>query len=255
MVLAGLGLAGTVSAAAAAAGATAAGAPVVVFAAASLTDALQQVAADFTASSGIAVKVSFASSAALARQIDSGAPADVFFSADRDWMDYLQGRGLIRADSRRDLLGNRLVLVAPLGAALNMRIAPGFPLAAALGDGRWVTGDPDSVPVGRYARAALQHLGVWDALAPHLVRAENVRAALALVARGEVWFGIVYATDAMVEPKVRVVDIFPADSHPPIVYPIALTRDARAQAAAFLDYARGAGAAEVFRRFGFIPLP
>ncbi|MFI4889827.1 MAG: molybdate ABC transporter substrate-binding protein [Steroidobacterales bacterium] len=241
--------------AAAPAAAPAAGtAPVVVFAAASLTDAMQQVADEFTSSSGIAVKLSFAASSALARQIESGAPADVIISADRDWMDFLQGRGLIRADSRQDLLGNRLVLVAPLGGALDLRIAPGFPLATALGDGHWVTGDPDSVPVGRYAQAALQYLGVWDALAPRLVRADNVRGALALVARGEVWFGIVYATDAKAEPRVRVVDTFPADSHPPIVYPIALTRAANAQAAAFVHYVRGPEAAKVFRKFGFVTL-
>ena len=182
-------------------------APIVVFAAASLTDAMQQVADGYSKSSGTTVKISFAASSALAHQIESGAPADVFVSADRDWMDYLQSHGLIQIDSRQDLLGNRLVLVAPAASKLSIKIAPKFPLAAALGDGHWVTGDPDSVPVGRYAKAALQHLGVWDSLLSGLVRADNVRGALTLVARGEVAFGIVYDTDAMVDSKVRVVDI------------------------------------------------
>ncbi len=229
-------------------------APVVVFAAASLTDAMQQVADGYSKGSSTAVKISFAASSALAHQIESGAPADVFVSADRDWMDYLQSHGLIQIESRQDLLGNRLVLVAPAASKLTIKIAPKFPLAAALGDGHWVTGDPDSVPVGRYAKAALQHLGVWDSLVPGLVRADNVRGALTLVARGEVAFGIVYETDAMVDAKVRVVDIFPADSHPPILYPMALTKGASAQATAFVRYARGAEAAAVFRKFGFAVL-
>jgi molybdate transport system substrate-binding protein len=229
-------------------------APIVVFAAASLTDAMQQVADGYSKSSGTAVKISFAASSALAHQIESGAPADVFVSADRDWMDFLQSHGLIQIDSRQDLLGNRLALVAPTASKLSIKIAPKFPLAAALGDGHWVTGDPDSVPVGRYAKAALQHLGVWDSLVPGLVRADNVRGALTLVARGEVAFGIVYETDAMVDAKVRVVDIFPADSHPPIVYPMALTKGASPQATAFVRYARGTEAAAVFRKFGFAVL-
>ena len=229
-------------------------APIVVFAAASLTDAMQQVADGYSKSSGTAIKISFAASSALAHQIESGAPADVFVSADQDWMDYLQAHGLIQVDSRRDLLGNRLALIAPADSKLSIKIAPKFPLAAALGDGHWVTGDPDSVPVGRYAKAALQHLGVWDALVPGLVRADNVRGALTLVARGEVKFGIVYETDAMVEPKVRIVDVFSADSHPPIVYPMALTKGAGAPAVAFVRYLDGADAAAVFRKFGFAVL-
>jgi molybdate transport system substrate-binding protein len=226
--------------------------PVIVFAASSLTDALQQVADGFSKASGTEVKISFAASSALAHQIESGAPADVFVSADRDWMDYLQSHGLIQIDSRQDLLGNRLVLVAPAASKLSIKIVPKFPLAAALGDGHWVTGDPDSVPVGRYAKAALQYFGVWDSLLPGLVRADNVRGALTLVARGEVTFGIVYETDAMIDPKVRIVDIFPADSHAPIVYPMALTKGASAQATAFLRYARGAEAGAVFHKFGFV---
>jgi len=227
---------------------------ILVFAAASLTDAVLALADGFGKSSGITVRTSFAASSALARQIESGAPADVFFPADQDWMDYLQNRGLIRADSRRDVLGNRLVLVVPATSTLALRIGTGSALPAALGAGHWVTGDPDSVPVGRYARAALQRLGVWDALTPGLVRADNVRAALTLVARGEVAFGVVYATDAMIEPKVRVADVFPADLHPPIVYPIALTKGAVASAATFLTFVRGPEAAIVFRKFGFVTL-
>lgn len=235
--------------------AAAAPAPVVVFAAASLTDAVQQIAADYQRDTGVAVTASFGASSALARQIESGAPADLFLSADREWMDELQARGLMRAGTRQDLLGNRLVLVSPRDTPLALRIAPGRALASALGDGRWVTGDPDSVPVGRYAKAALVHLGAWDTLEPRLVRADNVRAALALVARGEVAFGIVYSTDALVEPRVRVVDTFAADTHPPIIYPVALTAGAAAQAQRFLAYLRGADAAAVFRRFGFVTLP
>jgi molybdate transport system substrate-binding protein len=229
-------------------------APVVVFAAASLTDAMQQVADGFSRASGTEVKISFAASSALAHQIESGAPADVFVSADRDWMDYLQGHGLIQSDSRRDLLGNSLVLIAPAASRLSLKIAPGFALAGALGGGHWVTGDPDSVPVGRYAKAALQHLGVWDSVLPGLVRADNVRGALTLVARGEAVFGVVYATDATIEPKVRVVDTFPADSHAPIVYPMALTKNAGAPGAAFVRYARGPEAVAVYRKFGFTVL-
>ncbi len=229
-------------------------ASVVVFAAASLTDALQQVADSYTKASGVEVKLSFAASSALAHQIESGAPADIFVSADRDWMDFLQTHGLIRAESRQDLLSNRLALVAPAASKLSIKIEPHFPLSAALGEGRWVTGDPDSVPVGRYTQAALQHLDVWDALVSRLVRADNVRAALVLVARGEVSFGIVYETDAMIEPKVRIVDIFPPDLHPPIVYPMALTKGASAQAAAFIHYMRGPEASAVFHKLGFTTL-
>lgn len=225
---------------------------ILVFAAVSLTDALIEIAGKFEASSGVSVKTSFAASSALARQIESGAPADIFFSADRDWMDELQSHGLIQPASRVDLLGNRLVLVAPQGTAVKLRIEPGTGLRDMLGDARWATGDPDSVPVGRYARAALQRLGAWDAISGRLVRTDNVRAALALVARGEVAFGIVYQTDALIESRVRVVDVFPADSHPAIVYPVALTRSAGAAAEPFMHYLRSPAASEVFRRFGFL---
>jgi molybdate transport system substrate-binding protein len=227
---------------------------IVVFAAASLTDSLQELTATFSKSTGIDVKLSFAASSALARQIESGAPADVFFSADIEWMDYLAARKLIRADSRRDLLGNRLVLVAPAASTISVKIAPHFALAEALGRGRLATGDPDSVPVGRYARAALTSLGVWSAVESRLVRAENVRAALALVDRGEVPLGIVYRTDALIDQGVRIVGVFPADSHQPIIYPLALSVGARNGAREFAEFLRTPTAAAVFVKYGFTPL-
>ncbi len=228
--------------------------PITVFAAASLRDALHELTGAFTKSSGIAVKTSFAASSALARQINSGAPADVFVSADLEWMDYLQKRGLIRPGTRRNLVGNSLVLIAPAGSRIRLTIAPHFPIAAALGTGRLVTGDPDSVPVGKYARAALTSLGIWAPLAGRLVRADNVRVALALVARGEAKLGIVYKTDAMIENKVRIVGVFPAATHAPIVYPIALTQTAKPDAAALLAYLCSPAGAAVFAKYGFTPL-
>jgi molybdate transport system substrate-binding protein len=227
---------------------------ILIFAAASLTDALEKLGADFGKSTGIGVKFVFAASSVLARQIEAGASADVFFSADRDWMDYLQTRKLIQAESRRDLLGNRLVLVAPAASTLSLKIAPHFELAAALGNGRLATGDPDSVPVGRYARAALITLGVWSSVADRIVRAENVRAALAFVERSEVPLGIVYRTDALIDKGVRIVDTFPTESHPPISYPIALTVGAKSVAAQFADYLGKPAVGAVFVRYGFVPL-
>jgi molybdate transport system substrate-binding protein len=230
------------------------GRPLIVFAAASLTDALQELGTDFGKSAGIAVKFSFAASSALARQIESGAPADVFLSADLEWMDYLQMHKLIQAGSRHDLLGNRLVLIAPAASKIALKIEPHFALADALGKGRLATGDPDSVPVGRYARAALTTLGVWSSVADRIVRAENVRAALAFVERGEVPLGIVYETDALVDRGVRIVDVFPADTHAPITYPIALPIGASADASRFADYLRTPAADAVFVKYGFVPL-
>jgi len=227
---------------------------ITVFAAASLTDALQELAEDFTRSTSIPVHTSFAASSALARQIEGGAPADVFFSADVDWMDYLQSRHLIKESTRRDLVGNKLVLIAPAASGVNLKIFPRFPLSATLGGERLATGDPDAVPVGRYARAALTSLGVWPQIENKLVRADNVRAALALVARGEVPLGIVYASDALVDGKVRVVDTFPEDSHPPIIYPIAMTVAARTEAARFIGYLAGPAGDAVFKKYGFIPI-
>jgi molybdate transport system substrate-binding protein len=230
--------------------------PLLVFAAASLTNVLQELGPAFEKESGRAVKFSFGASSALARQIESGAKADAFFAADTEWMDYLQARRLIDASSRANLLGNRLVLIAPANSTLQLKIAPGFALADALGKrGRLSTGDPDSVPVGKYARSALTSLGVWNQVADRLVRADNVRTALVFVERGEVPLGIVYATDAAIDAGVRVVDTFPASSHLPIVYPIALTRGADADAARFIAFLRGPAARPAFERYGFLESP
>jgi molybdate transport system substrate-binding protein len=228
--------------------------PITVFAAASLTNALQDLGDAFTKETSIPVRFSFAASSALARQIENGAPADIFFSADLEWMDYLQTRNLIQRDSRRNLLGNRLVLIAPADSRIKLKIEPHFQLAAALGKGHLATGDPDSVPVGRYAREALTTLGVWSDVADHLVRADSVRSALAFVDRGEAQLGIVYETDALIDKQVRVVDVFPADSHLPIVYPAALTGAARPDAAKFLTYVQGHAGELAFKSYGFTPL-
>jgi molybdate transport system substrate-binding protein len=230
------------------------GTAVVVFAAASLTDVLEEVDAAFTAQSAIPVKASYAASSVLARQIEAGAPADVFFSADREWMDFLAQRGLIRASSRRDLLSNALVLIAPLDSTVHLKIAPGFNLAGALGAGRLATGDPDSVPVGKYARAALTKLGVWQQVADRLVRADNTRVALEYVARGESPLGIVYQTDAVAEKRVKVLGVFPEDTHPPITYPVALTTGAHRSAERYLEFVSGDAARQIFERRGFVPL-
>lgn len=229
---------------------------VTVYAAASLTNALQELGKGFEAERGVKVKFSFAASSLLARQIEAGAEADVFVSADSEWMDYLAGLNLIQPATRKNILSNKLVLIGEKDSPIALKIAPGFPLAQALGDGRLAIADPETVPAGRYARAALSSLGIWASVAERLVRAENVRVALTYVARGEAPLGIVYATDAKAEPKVRVVDVFPTDSHPPIVYPAALTkRGASADARAFFDHVKSAKAAETFRTFGFDVLP
>jgi molybdate transport system substrate-binding protein len=228
--------------------------PITVFAAASLTNALQDLGDGFTKETSIPVRFSFAASSALARQIENGAPADVFLSADVEWMDYLQARNLIQRDTRRDVLGNRLVLIAPADSKIDLKIAPRFPLAKALGTGRLATGDPDSVPVGRYAREALTTLGVWNEVSDRMVRADSVRSALAFVDRGEALLGIVYETDALVDKRVRVVDVFPENSHLPVIYPIALTRAAKPNAAGFVAYIRGPAGDAAFKAYGFTPL-
>jgi molybdate transport system substrate-binding protein len=227
---------------------------ITVFAAASLTNVLQELGDAFTKETSVPVRFSFAASSALAKQIENGAPADVFFSADLEWMDYLQTRDLIQVPSRRNALGNRLVLIAPTDSKIKIKIEPHFALAAALGGGRLATGDPDSVPAGRYAKQALTQLGVWDEVADHLARADSVRSALAFVDRGEAPLGIVYETDALVDKNVRVVDVFPENSHPPITYPVALTRSAQPDAAKFVAYLRGPAGDAAFKRFGFTPL-
>ena len=211
-----------------------------VFAAASLTNVLGDCRRAGAESSGVPVKLSFAASSVLARQIEAGGKADVFISADQEWMDYLQQRGLIQKSTRRNLVGNRLVLIAPADSKVELKIAPGFPLAAALGGGRLATGDPDTVPVGRYARSALISLGVWDEIQDRLVRADNVRSAMMFVARGEAPLGIVYTTDALVDPKVRIVDTFPANTHAPITYPGAAIQGARAEADCVSQFPRRA---------------
>ena len=227
---------------------------IIVFAAASLTNALQEVGDGFTKDSSIPVKFSFAASSTLARQIENGAPADVFFSADLEWMDYLQTRKLILVATRHDVLGNHLVLVAPVTSKITLRIAPNFPLLAALGNSRLAIGDPDGVPAGRYAHEALTKLGVWNAVADRLARADSVRSALVLVDRGEAPLGIVYQTDALIDKNVRVVDVFPDNTHLPITYPIALASGAKADAAEFLSYVQSPAADIIFKRYGFIAL-
>ena len=229
-------------------------APVTVFAAASLQDALRALGQDWAARGSPAPRFSFAASSALARQIEQGAPADLFMSADEPWMDYLQQRNLIVQATRVSPLGNALALVAPTTSAAQVTLARGADLLALLGpQGRIATGDPAHVPVGRYAQAALDWLGQWPALSPRLARADNVRAALLLVERGEAPLGIVYATDARATPGVRIVATFPAESHPPVSYPFALTRRAERNAAAraFLAFVTSAEAATTWQRFGF----
>ena len=227
-------------------------ADVVVFAAASLKDALDTQARSFETATGNRVVVSYGASNALARQVEAGAPADLFVSADVDWMDYVDAKRLVAPGTRIDLLGNALVLVAPAASTVSLKIGRGFGLAAALGPGKLAMANPDSVPAGKYAKAALQHLGAWTGVEPKLARAENVRAALALVSRGEAPLGVVYATDAMADARVRVVDTFPAESHPPIVYPAAiLVRSKSAAARPLLDYLRSDDARATWRRFGF----
>ena len=237
-----------------AAGARAADRSLTVFAAASLTDVLQEIGAAYTARTAEPVRFSFAGSATLARQIEAGAPADVFVSADQQWMDYLQQRQLIVPASRTDVAGNTLVLVAPVDSRLTLAIAPGFELSAALGaTGRLATGDTDTIPAGRYARAALQHLGVWNAIRARVVPTDSVRAALNFVVRGEAELGVVYATDILGVQRVREIGRFPADSHPPITYPAAVTSRSRADAARFVQFLHDPEARAIFSQYGFKP--
>jgi molybdate transport system substrate-binding protein len=232
---------------------TAAAQDLTVFAAASLQNAFEEIGSLYQGRTGLAVKFSFAASSALARQIEQGAPAAVYASADEQWMDYLQQRRLIVAETRKSLLGNRLVLVVPAGNEVDVDLKPNFDFARLLGaDGRWATGDPASVPVGRYAQEALAKLGVWDFAQTRLVRAENVRVALAFVERAEAAAGVVYETDAALSKKVRVAGVFPAASHAPISYPVAaIARNDSPAARAFLRFLESAEARAVFRRFGF----
>jgi molybdate transport system substrate-binding protein len=223
-----------------------------VFAAASLKNALDDADAAYQKQGGAKVTASYAASGPLAKQLENGAPADLFISADLDWMDYVQSRGLIRTESRVNLLGNRLVLVAPKNSPADVAIGPKFQLAALLGDGRIAIGYPQSVPAGKYAQTALDRLGAWDEVKSKTAKAESVRAALALVSRGEVPLGIVYETDVAADPGVKIVGIFPDDSHPPIIYPIAITAITRkAEAVKYLAWLRSPEAAGFFEKQGF----
>jgi molybdate transport system substrate-binding protein len=225
---------------------------ITVFAAASMKNALDDVNAAYTKATGTKVVSSYAASSALAKQIESGAPADVFVSADLKWMDYLQDKKAIKTDTRVNLLGNRLVLIAPKDSKLgNVTISQGFDLARLAGDGRIATGDVRAVPVGLYAKAALEKLGAWTAAEPKFAMTDNVRAALLLVARGEAALGIVYETDAKVEPGVKIIGTFPAGSHPPITYPMAATATAKTGIAGYLEFLRGKAAKDIFERYGF----
>ncbi len=229
---------------------------VTIFAAASLKNALDSAAKAYEKSTGNKVVISYAGSSALAKQIEQGAPADVFISADLDWMDYVQKKKLIKDDTRFNLLGNRLVLIAPKDSAVELKIGKDFPLAAALGDNHIAMANVKSVPAGKYGSAALEKLGVWAAVQPKVAQADNVRAALALVAQGEAPLGIVYESDAAAEPKVKIVDVFPEDSHPPIIYPIAILADTKNgdAAKAFIDDLKTPEGQAFFTKEGFTVL-
>ncbi len=239
-----LGLAG--------AGLPARGADLTIFAAASLKEALDDQVARFETATGTKAIVVYAGSNALAKQIEAGAPADVLLSADVDWINYLDERKLLRPGTRIDLLRNRLVLIAPADSRSSLRIAPGFALAAELVRGRLAIANPDSVPAGKYGRDALRSLGVWADIEARIARAENVRAALLLVACAEAPLGIVYATDALAEPRVRVVDTFPESTHAPIVYPVAIVATSRSPYAQhFIDTLRSPAARPFWQQHGF----
>ncbi len=226
---------------------------VLVFAAVSLKGALDEVGSLVRQRTGIEMRASYAGTSLLAKQIEEGAPADIFFSADEQWMDYVAERKLIALATRVDVVGNRLVLIAPKDRAPALTIAPGFGLARALGDGgRLAIADPVNVPAGRYGKAALTTLGVWDRVAARLAPADNVRAALAFVARGETPLGIVYASDVVAEPGVTVVGTFPRGTHPPIVYPAALTVKAGRDAKGVLDVIASPEAHAIFAKHGFL---
>jgi molybdate transport system substrate-binding protein len=223
-----------------------------VFAAASMKNALDDIDAAYTTKTGVKVVASYAASSALAKQIEQGAPADIFASADTDWMDYSIGKKTINEPTRVNLLGNAIVLIAPKDSKIdNVTIGPGFDLSKLAADGKIATGDVKAVPVGKYAKAALEKLGAWTAAEPKFAMTENVRAALALVSRGEAVLGIVYSTDAKVEPGVKIVGTFPADSHPAIIYPVAATTTAKAEAADYLAFLRSSASRAIFEKYGF----
>jgi molybdate transport system substrate-binding protein len=225
---------------------------VVIFAAASLKNALDEVNTQWHRETGKKAVISYAASPALARQIEQGAPADIFISADLDWMDYVQQRSLIKADTRSNLLGNTIVLIAPKDSTASVKIERGMNLAGLLGNGRLAMADTNAVPAGKYGKASLEALGLWSSVQDKVAQAENVRAALLLVSRGEAPLGIVYRTDAAADPNVKVIDAFPAESHPAIVYPIALTAGGSSpDAASLLAYLRSPKARPLFEKHGF----
>jgi molybdate transport system substrate-binding protein len=228
---------------------------ITVFAAASMKNALDDVNAAYTKVTGVKVVSSYAASSALAKQIEGGAPADAFVSADLKWMDYVQDKKAIKADTRVNLLGNKLVLIAPKDSRLgNVTIGQGLDLSKLAGDGRIATGDVRAVPVGLYAKAALEKLGSWAAAEPRFAMTDNVRAALLLVSRGEAALGIVYETDAKVEPGVKIIGAFPEGSHPPITYPVAATATAKPDVVGYLAFLRGKTARDIFETYGFTVL-
>lgn len=228
---------------------------VVVLAAASLKNALDDAAAAWAKDTGKAVKISYAGSSALARQVEAGIPADIFISADVPWMDHLAERNLIEPASRSDFLGNQIVLIAPKDSKIELRIEKGFGLRAALGGGRLAMASVDAVPAGKYGKGALETLGVWPSVADRVAQAENVRMALIFVSRGEAPLGIVYRTDAASDPNVRIVDAFPDGSHPPVIYPMALLSSSRnPDARAFADFLRSPKARPYFENQGFSAL-
>src|SRR3978361_2212029 len=223
-----------------------------VFAAASMKNALDDIDAAYTAKTGVKIVASYAASSALAKQIEQGAPADVFVSADTDWMDYAIGKKKINEPTGVNLLGNSIVLIAPKDSKIdNVTIGQGFDLAKLAGDGKIATGDVKSVPVGKYAKAALEKLGAWQAAEPKFAMAESVRAALTLVAGGEAGLGIVYSTAANVEPGVKIVGTFPADSHPAIIYPVAATTTAKPETTDYLAFLRSTAAKTILEKYGF----
>ncbi len=232
------------------------GGDVLVFAAASLKNALDAVNAQWTKETGKKASISYAASPALAKQIEQGAPAQMFIAADLDWMDYVAKKNLVKPDTRSNLLGNRIVLVAPKDKAQPIQIKPGFDLAKVLGEGRLAMANVDSVPAGKYGKAALEKLGAWASVSRKVAQAENVRAALLLVSRGEAPAGIVYQTDAAADPNVKIIGTFPENTHAPIIYPIALTANAdHPDAAAFLAYVKSGKAKPLFEAQGFTVLP
>ncbi len=223
-----------------------------IFAAASTTNALGDIINAYTAETGKAVVPSFASSSTLAKQIDQGAPADVYLSANPKWMDFIEGKGLVEPGTRINLLGNRITLIQPLSGELSIEISKDMDLAGILGDDKLAMGDPDHVPAGIYGRKALEFLGLWDSVSPKVARAKDVRAALALVERAEAPLGIVYATDAAISKKIKVVAVFPEETHPPIIYPACIIKGkAGDDAQSFFEFLKSPKAAEIFKTYGF----